>query len=85
MEREEEKDWKTIIDVLINNAGTVTKAPTLGSTQAEYLRKEFDTHCVSALSTVKDSLDALKQSPQANYHQYKLSSWLNENSIRAEN
>ncbi len=52
------------IDVLINNAGTVTKDPTLGSTQAEYLRKEFDTHCVSALSTVKGSLDALKQSPQ---------------------
>ena len=50
------------LDVVINNAGSGTKAPSLESTQVSYLRKEFDTNCVGVLTTVKGSLTALKRS-----------------------
>ncbi|CAG9297930.1 SDR family NAD(P)-dependent oxidoreductase [Celerinatantimonas diazotrophica] len=50
------------VDVVINNAGSGTKAPSLESTQAQYLRKEFETNCIAVLSTVKGSLNALKRS-----------------------
>lgn len=50
------------IDILINNAGTGSKAPLLQDATAAQLRKEFDTHCLAAFSTVKAGLDALKRS-----------------------
>lgn len=50
------------IDILINNAGTGSKAPLLQDATAVQLRKEFDTHCVAAFSTVKAGLDALTKS-----------------------
>jgi len=57
------KEWLglSVLDVVINNAGSGTKAPTLKSTKAEFLRKEFDTNCVSVLSTVKGALGSLKR------------------------
>ena len=51
----------TTLDVVINNAGCGTKAPTLAQTQPEFLRKEFETNCVAVLATVKGSLAALKR------------------------
>jgi len=48
------------LDVVVNNAGTGSKAPTLAATKAGFLRKEFETNCIAILSTVKGSLDALK-------------------------
>ncbi|PMG08553.1 SDR family NAD(P)-dependent oxidoreductase [Vibrio breoganii] len=50
------------LDVVINNAGSGTKAPTLESTESFFLKKEFNTNCVAVLSTVKGSLSALKRS-----------------------
>ncbi|MZI95379.1 SDR family NAD(P)-dependent oxidoreductase [Vibrio sp. CAIM 722] len=51
-----------VLDVVINNAGTGTKAPNLELTKASYLRKEFNSHCVGALNTVQGALSALKRS-----------------------
>jgi NAD(P)-dependent dehydrogenase (short-subunit alcohol dehydrogenase family) len=60
------KTWlaDTEIDVLINNAGTGSKAPTLEASTTDQLRKEFDSHCVAAFSTVKGSLKALVSATQ---------------------
>lgn len=52
----------TSLDVVINNAGTGSNAPTLQSTKKYHLLKEFDTNCVAVLSTVKASLQSLKSS-----------------------
>tara|TARA_Y100001960_G_C14763655_1_gene875610 strand:- start:166 stop:861 length:696 start_codon:yes stop_codon:yes gene_type:complete len=52
------------IDLVINNAGSGTKAPTLESTSAEHLRKEFEINCIGVLSTVKGSLDSLQRSAE---------------------
>ncbi|WP_432463498.1 SDR family NAD(P)-dependent oxidoreductase [Agarivorans sp. QJM3NY_33] len=49
------------LDVIINNAGSGTKAPTLESTKSEFLRKEFETNCIGVLATVKGALVALKR------------------------
>lgn len=51
------------IDIVINNAGSGTYAPSLESTEAQYLRKEFETNCIAVLTTVKGSLTALQRSP----------------------
>ena len=53
------------LDVVVNNAGSGTKAPTLESTKAAFLRKEFDTNCVGVLSTVKGALASLKRKPSS--------------------
>lgn len=53
------------IDLVINNAGSGTKAPTLELTRPEYLRKEFETNCIAVLSTVKGCLDSLQRSEEA--------------------
>jgi NAD(P)-dependent dehydrogenase (short-subunit alcohol dehydrogenase family) len=50
------------IDIVINNAGSGTKAPSLAETEPQFLRKEFETNCIAVLTTVKGSLDALKRS-----------------------
>ncbi len=52
------------IDVVINNAGSGTVAPDLGSTIAPNLRKEFETNCIAVLSTVKACLNGLKRAAQ---------------------
>jgi NAD(P)-dependent dehydrogenase (short-subunit alcohol dehydrogenase family) len=52
------------IDVLINNAGTGSKGPTLCKTTVDQLHKEFNSHCVAAYSTVKGSLKALNRANQ---------------------
>jgi len=49
------------LDVIINNAGSGTKAPTLESTKLEFLRKEFETNCIGVLATVKGALTSLKR------------------------
>ncbi|MFB9887310.1 SDR family NAD(P)-dependent oxidoreductase [Balneatrix alpica] len=56
------KEWLTSVtlDVVINNAGSGSKAPTLAETTAEHLHKEFETNCVAVLSTVKGCLSALQ-------------------------
>jgi NAD(P)-dependent dehydrogenase (short-subunit alcohol dehydrogenase family) len=56
----------SVIDVVINNAGSGTKAPTFEQTKTEYLQKEFDTNCVAVLATVKGALASLvrAQHPQ---------------------
>ena len=53
------------LDIIINNAGSGTKAPTLASTKATFLRKEFDSNCVGVLSTVKGALVSLKRKPNS--------------------
>ncbi len=53
------------IDILINNAGSGSYAPSLQSTQNYHLNKEFDTNCVAVLSSVKACLSSLKQSKEA--------------------
>ncbi|BCL69277.1 Short chain dehydrogenase [Vibrio nigripulchritudo MADA3029] len=50
------------LDIVINNAGSGSMAPTLASTEPHQLRKEFETNCIAVLSTVKASLIALKRS-----------------------
>ncbi|ENM5795798.1 SDR family NAD(P)-dependent oxidoreductase [Vibrio mimicus] len=59
-------EWLELVtlDLVINNAGSGTKAPTLKSTRPEYLRKEFETNCIAVLSTVKGSLDSLQRSAE---------------------
>lgn len=49
------------IDVVINNAGSGTIAPTFEETKTEYLQKEFNTNCVAVLATVKGSLASLER------------------------
>jgi len=60
-------DWLGDIglDVVINNAGSGTKAPTLASTQSTFLRKEFETNCIGVFATVKGALTALKRKHNA--------------------
>ncbi len=53
------------LDVVINNAGSGSKAPTLESTQLAHLTKEFSTNCVAVLATVKGCLPALKRCTSA--------------------
>ncbi|EJA3105361.1 SDR family NAD(P)-dependent oxidoreductase [Vibrio vulnificus] len=50
------------VDIVINNAGSGTNAPSLESTEAQFLRKEFETNCIAVLSTVKGSLKSLQRS-----------------------
>jgi len=49
------------LDIIINNVGSGTKAPTLESTKPEFLRKEFETNCIGVLATVKGALTSLKR------------------------
>lgn len=53
------------LDVVINNAGSGSPAPTLHNSNAAQLRKEFETNCVATFSTVKASLSSLKKSSNA--------------------
>ncbi|MFB9137614.1 SDR family oxidoreductase [Vibrio olivae] len=48
-----------VLDVVINNAGSGTKAPTLADTESAYLRKEFETNCIGPFATVKGALKAM--------------------------
>ncbi len=50
------------LDVVINNAGSGTRAPSLESTEPEFLRKELETNCIAVLATVKGALTALQRS-----------------------
>ncbi|MGR5269434.1 SDR family NAD(P)-dependent oxidoreductase [Vibrio astriarenae] len=60
-------EWLELVslDLVINNAGSGTKAPTLELTRPEYLRNEFETNCIAVLSTVKGSLDSLQRLEEA--------------------
>ena len=53
------------VDVVINNVGSGSPAPTLFDATAAQLRGEFETHCVAAFSTVKASLASLQKSDNA--------------------
>ena len=61
------KTWlgATTINVVINNAGSGTIAPTLASTKSAHLRKEFETNCIGVLSTVKGALPSLENNRES--------------------
>jgi len=52
----------TSIDVVINNAGTGSEAPSLFDVELGQLRKEFESHCIGAFSTVRGAVSALQKS-----------------------
>jgi len=54
-----------VVDVVINNAGSGSNGSCLETAVASQLRKEFETHCVAAFSTVRASLNCLFKSDNA--------------------
>ncbi|EAR11414.1 SDR family oxidoreductase [Reinekea blandensis] len=53
------------IDVLICNAGTGSKGPTVDTATAEQIERVLQTNCLGTFATVKGALPALRRSTQA--------------------
>ncbi|MFQ3229448.1 SDR family NAD(P)-dependent oxidoreductase [Reinekea sp.] len=49
------------VDVLINNAGSGSKGPSIKTATAEQISKVFETNCVGVFSTVKGAYQSLKK------------------------
>lgn len=55
----------TAVDILINNAGTGSKGPSVDTADIEQIRRVFETNCLGSFATVKGAVEALRRADQA--------------------